>query len=437
MRLRDRPLSTIAFIGAGSVIFTRKLLRDILELPALRSVHIALHDIDADRLATAEAMAKATAAELGASPTITSHLDRRAALAGADYVLNMVQIGGHPATLADFQIPARHGLRQTIADTLGVGGIFRALRTAPHMLDLGTEMAELCPDAWLLNYTNPMAMLCWITYGGTSTSKVVGLCHSVQYTIEQLSEFVGVPESEIDFDSAGLNHQAFILRFQHNGEDLYPRLAAKFASDPELQRRVRVEIYRRFGFFPTESSEHGAEYVPWFMNDQAQIDQYRIPVDEYIRRSEENLVEYETVRAALALGNLPAIPRSNEYAAAIINSMESGEPSVIYGNVRNDGLIPGLPEGSCVEVACDVNATGLHPRTVANYPSQLAALNRTFGNVVEMTTRAVLERRRDHVYHAALLDPNAAASLSIDEIGAVCDELFEAHAEALRPLELR
>jgi alpha-galactosidase len=430
-------VSRIAFIGAGSVIFTRKLLRDILELPALRDVEIALHDIDADRLATADAMARATAAELAASPTITSHLERRAALEGADYVLNMVQIGGHPATLADFEIPTRHGLRQTIADTLGIGGIFRALRTAPHMLDLGREMAELCPGAWLLNYTNPMAMLCWITYAGTPTSNVVGLCHSVQYTIEQLAAFVGVPEAEIDFDSAGLNHQAFILRFEHNGENLYPRLAAKFASDPELQRRVRVEIYRRFGYFPTESSEHGAEYVPWFMHDQAQIDRYRIPVDEYIRRSEENLVEYQAVKAALAKGDLPAIPRSNEYAAGIINAMETGERSVIYGNVRNDGLIPGLPDGSCVEVACDVDASGLHPRTVPNYPSQLAALNRTFGNVVEMTARAVLEQRRDHVYHAALLDPNAAASLSVDEIGAVCDELFDAHADALAPLELK
>ena len=430
-------MSRIAFIGAGSVVFTRKLLRDILEFPALRDVSIALHDIDPERLATAEAMARATAAELGATPTITCHTDRRGALEGADYVLNMVQIGGHPATLVDFSIPARHGLRQTIADTLGIGGIFRALRTAPHMLALGREMAELCPEAWLLNYTNPMAMLCWITYGGTPTSKVVGLCHSVQYTIEQLSEFVGVPEAEVDFNSAGLNHQAFILRFEHNGVDLYPRLAARFAADPELQRRVRVEIYRRFGYFPTESSEHGAEYVPWFMHDQAQIDRYRIPVDEYIRRSEENLVEYETVRTALARGELPAIPRSNEYAADIIHAMETGQPAVIYGNVRNDGLLTGLPDGSCVEVACDVGANGLRPRAVPGYPSQLAALNRTFGNVVEMTVRAVLEQRRDHVYHAALLDPNAAASLSVDEIGAVCDELFDAHADALRPLELR
>jgi alpha-galactosidase len=429
-------MSRIAFIGAGSVIFTRKLLRDLLEMPALRGVDIALHDIDDDRLATAEAMAKATAAELGATPKITAHRDRRAALEGANYVLNMVQIGGHPATLLDFEIPTKHGLRQTIADTLGIGGIFRALRTAPHMLDLGREMAELCPSAWLLNYTNPMAMLCWITYAGTPTTKVVGLCHSVQYTIEQLSEFVGVPEAEVSFDSAGLNHQAFILRFEHEGKDLYPRLAAKFAGDPELQRRVRVEIYRRFGYFPTESSEHGAEYVPWFMHSQAEIDRYRIPVDEYIRRSEENLVEYDTVKAALAKGELPAIPRSNEYAADIINAMEGGGAAVIYGNVRNDALLPGVPDGSCVEVACDVNESGLHPRAVAEYPSQLAALNRTFGNVVEMTTRAVLERRRDHVYHAALLDPNAAASLSVDQIVAVCDELFDAHADVLAPLEL-
>ena len=233
----------IAFIGAGSVVFTKNLLGDILERPELRGAEIALHDIDADRLATAEAMAAYVAGVRGASPVISAHLDRRAALEGADYVLNMVQIGGHEATLKDFEIPARYGLRQTIADTLGIGGIFRTLRTADHMLSLGREMAELCPSAWLLNYTNPMAMLCWLVYAGTPTSQVVGLCHSVQFTVEDLSELVGVPDDEVTFSAAGLNHQAFILRFEHEGESLYPRLDARIAADPDLQRRVRVEMY--------------------------------------------------------------------------------------------------------------------------------------------------------------------------------------------------
>ena len=370
-------MTKIAFIGAGSVIFTRNLLRDIFDFPALADAHIALHDIDQERLDTAEAMAQTTATEFSATPVITAHLDRGAALDGADFVLNMVQIGGHEATLMDFEIPTKFGLHQTIADTLGVGGIFRTLRTAPHMLGLGNEMAERCPDAWLLNYTNPMAMLCWLTYAGTPTTNVVGLCHSVQHTTDLLSGLVGVPASEVDILSAGLNHQAFFLRFEHRGEDLYPRLAELAASDPELQRRVRFAVYKHFGYFPTESSEHLAEYVPWVMHHAGEIDRYRVPVDEYIRRSEENLVEYERVRAALDRGDLPPVERSNEYAATIINSMVTGERSVIYGNVANHDLLPGLLEGSCVEVPCIVDGTGLHPQAVPNYPAELAALNRT------------------------------------------------------------
>ena len=421
----------IAFIGAGSVVFTKNLLGDILERPELHGAEIALHDIDADRLATAEAMAAYVARERGASPAIGAHLDRRAALDGADYVLNMVQIGGHEATLKDFEIPARYGLRQTIADTLGIGGIFRTLRTADHMLALGREMAELCPDAWLLNYTNPMSMLCWLVYAGTPTSQVVGLCHSVQFTVADLAELVGVPEEEVTFSAAGLNHQAFILRFEHEGESLYPRLDARIAGDPDLQRRVRVEMYRRLGVFPTESSEHLAEYVPWFMRHDAELERFRIPVDEYIRRSEENLAEFETVKAALARGEVLPVERSNEYAAVIIHSMETGEPAVIYGNVRNDGFLPGLPDGCCVEVPCLVDGTGLHPVAVPDYPPHLAALNRTMLNPIELTVRAVLEGRRDHVRDAAMLDPNTGATLTLDQIDALCDELTRAHGDLI------
>jgi alpha-galactosidase len=427
----------VVFIGAGSVVFTRNLLGDIFERPELGGAEIALHDIDPDRLATAEAMAQAVARERGASPRITAHLDRRAALDGADYVINMVQIGGHAATLLDFEIPARYGLRQTIADTLGIGGIFRTLRTADHMLGLGREMAELSPSAWLLNYTNPMAMLCWLVYAGTPTSQVVGLCHSVQFTVEDLAELVGVPGEEVTFLAAGLNHQAFILRFEHEGETLYPRLSERIDGDPDLQRRVRVELYRRLGFFPTESSEHAAEYVPWFMRHDEELERFRIPVDEYVRRSEENLLEYERVKAMLSRGDPISVPRSNEYAALIIHAMETGEPRVIYGNVRNDGLVPGLPDGCCVEVPCLVDRTGLHPVAVPEYPPHLAALNRTFLNVVELTVRAVLEGRSDYVRDAAMLDPNAAATLTLDQIDALCDELTRAHGElipeALRP----
>jgi alpha-galactosidase len=424
-------VTKIAFIGAGSVVFTRNLLGDILEFPELRGAEIALHDIDGGRLETAEAIARVTASELGAAPRITVHEDRRSALDGTDYVINMVQVGGHSATLRDFEIPARHGLRQTIADTLGIGGIFRTLRTADHMLALGREMAELCPSAWLLNYTNPMAMLCWLVYGGTPTSRVVGLCHSVQFTVDDLAELTGVPTEEVTFLSAGINHQAFLLRLEHEGSSLYPRLDARIAADEDLRRRVRVEIYRRFGYFPTESSEHAAEYVPWFMRHDDQLERYRIPVDEYVRRSEGNVVEFDRVSRALAAGEKLPIKRSNEYASLIIHSMETGQPRVIYGNVRNTGLLSNLPEDSCVEVPCLVDDTGLHPIPVPNYPHELAALNRTFSNVVELTVRAVLEERPELVRLAAMLDPNASASLRLEEIDAVCDELTRAHADAL------
>jgi alpha-galactosidase len=425
-------MTRIAFIGAGSVVFTRNLLSDLLWFPELHDVEIALHDIDADRLATAEAIATVTAQERGASPRISAHLDRRAALDNADFVLNMVQIGGHEATLRDFEIPARYGLRQTIADTLGIGGIFRTLRTADHMLALGNEMTELCPpSAWLLNYTNPMAMLCWLVYAGTPLQNVVGLCHSVQATTRNLAEIVGVPAEEVTIVSAGLNHQAFLLRFEHRDEDLYSRLRERMESDPELQRRTRFAIFRRFGYFPTESSEHAAEYVPWFMHHDGELERYRIPVDEYVRRSEENLVEYERIKATLPATDSLPLERSSEYAAPIVHSVVTGEPRVIYGNVRNRGLLPGLVEDSCVEVPCLVDATGIHGVPVPGYPPELAALNRTFNNVVELTVRAALEGRPELVRQAAMLDPNAGATLTLDEIDALCDDLMAAHGELL------
>jgi alpha-galactosidase len=424
-------MTKIAFIGAGSVIFTRNLLGDILDYPELRDAEIALHDIDAGRLATAEGIAQMTARVREASPRITTHPERRSAIADANYVINMVQIGGYPATLIDFEIPTRYGLRQTIADTLGIGGIFRTLRTAEHMLALGRELAELAPRAWLLNYTNPMAMLCWLVYGGTPTSQVVGLCHSVQATTRDLAELVGVPLDEVTFLGAGVNHQAFILRFERDGEDLYPLLDARIDADPDLQRHVRVALYRRFGYFQTESSEHAAEYVPWFMRHDEEIERFRIPVGEYVTRCEDNLAEYERVREAVARGDALPVPRSHEYAAVIINSIETGEPSVIYGNVRNTGLLPALPADACVEVPCLVDAAGLHPVVVPDYPAELAALNRTFLNVVELTVRAVLEERPELVRHAAMLDPNASATLTLDEIDALCRDLVRAHGHAL------
>ena len=424
-------MTRIAFVGAGSVEFTRDLLGDILTFPELSDATIALHDIDPERLEAAEAMARWTAGELGAPATIEAHLDRRAALDGCDHVINMIQVGGHAATLIDFEVPARHGVRQTIGDTLGIGGIFRALRTIPVMQGIAADMAEVCPQAWFLNYTNPMAMLCWATYAGTPITRIVGLCHSVQNTTRQLAELVGAPYEEVTYLGAGVNHQAWILQFERGGEDLYPRLDEAIARDPELQRRVRVEIYRRFGRFPTESSEHSAEYLPYFMHSDAMIERFRVPVDEYVRRSEENLELYEEMRRKLAAGEPFEIERSLEYASLIIHSILTGEPREIYGNVPNDGLITNLPAGACVEVPCVVDGQGLHPRTIGDLPPQLAALNRTFLNVCELTVRAALEGSREHVLHAALLDPNTAATLSPEQIEAMVNDLIEAHGSAL------
>src|SRR5689334_4718560 len=424
-------MTRIAFVGAGSVEFTKDLLGDLLSFPELTDATIALHDIDRERLDAAEAMARWTASVLGAPATIEAHLDRRAALAGCDHVINMIQVGGHAATLIDFDVPKRFGLRQTIGDTLGIGGIFRALRTIPVMQGIARDMFELCPDAWLLNYTNPMAMLCWAVYAGTPIKRVVGLCHSVQWTTRGLAELVGVPYEEVEYLGAGVNHQAWILQFRHQGRDLYPLLDEAIERDPELRRRVRVEMYRRLGYFPTESSEHSAEYLPWFLHDDEMIERFRVPVDEYVRRSEENREEYEAMRRTLAEGGSFEIERSLEYASLIIHSMATGEARVIYGNVPNNGLIANRPQGACVEVPCLVDGNGVQPTAVGNLPPQLAALNRTYLNVCELTVRAALEGSREHVIHAALLDPNAAGTLSPEAICAMVDDMIEAHGDAL------
>ncbi|HEY7259848.1 MAG TPA: alpha-glucosidase/alpha-galactosidase [Gaiellales bacterium] len=424
-------MARVAFVGAGSVEFTKNLLGDLLTFPELADSTIALHDIDRERLDAAEAMARWTASTLGAAATIEAHLDRRAALDGADHVINMIQVGGHAATLVDFEVPKRFGLRQTIGDTLGIGGVFRALRTIPVMLDIARDMFELCPDAWLLNYTNPMAMLCWSVYAGTPIKRVVGLCHSVQWTTRGLAELVGVPYEEVEYLGAGVNHQAWILQLRHRGRDLYPLLDEAIERDAELRRRVRVEMYRRLGYFPTESSEHSAEYLPWFLHDDEMIERFRVPVDEYVRRSEENLREYEAMRRTLAAGGSFEIERSLEYASLIVHSIATGEARVIYGNVPNHGLISNLPHGACVEVPCLVDGNGVQPTAVGNLPPQLAALNRTYLNVCELTVRAAIEGDREHVIHAALLDPNTSATLTPDETVKMVDALIEAHGPAL------
>ncbi|WIE55701.1 alpha-glucosidase/alpha-galactosidase [Curtobacterium sp. MCBD17_003] len=427
----------VAFIGAGSVEFTRNVVTDLCTYPELQGqLELSLHDIDAERLGYAEALAGRVSDLAGAGARISSDIDRRAALEGADFVINEIQVGGYAATRLDFDIPAKYGLRQTIGDTIGVGGIFRGLRTIPVLQGIGNDLAEVAPDSTLLNYSNPMAMLPWAVAASTPFQRVVGLCHSVRDTHRQLAELVGVPQDEIEYVTAGFNHQAFVLRFTRDGQDLYPRLREVVEADPELQRRVRVEIFRRFGYFPTESSEHSAEYVPWLMHDDAAIDRFRIPVGEYLRRSEENLDELDETKHILEGGGELTLEPTSEMASEYIRAQVTGQPTDLYVNVVNNGKIANLPDECAIEVPATVDADGLHPQSVGALPAQLVALNRTFLNVVELTVKAVLEGDRDHVYHAAMLDPNAAASLSLDDIHAMCDELLEAHGDRI-PQALR
>jgi alpha-galactosidase len=425
----------VVVLGAGSVEFTRNIVADLCSYRELHgNLTIALHDIDEERLAYSGRAAESIVRRAGAGYPVESHADRRTALEGAAYAINEIQVGGFAATLRDFEIPKKYGLRQTIADTIGIGGIFRGLRTIPVAVGIGTDMHELCPEALLLNYTNPMAMVPWGVYAGTPFQNVVGVCHSVRDTHQFLARTVGAEQSDLAFRTAGLNHQAFVLEFRDRGtgRDLYPMLRQIVDADPDgLGRHVRVELFRRLGYFPTESSEHSAEYVPWFLPHDDQVPRFRIEVDEYLRRSEENLGEWERTKAALDRGEELDIEPTSELASEIIHSLEAGTAREVYGNVRNDGLIDGLPSQACVEVPCRVDGHGLRPTRVGTLPPQCLALNRTFVNVVELTVGAALEGSRDLVYQAALLDPNTAATLTIDQIVAMCDDLIEAHGELL------
>ena len=424
----------VAFIGAGSIEFTRNVVTDLCSYPEFHGgLHLSLHDISAPRLAFAERLARKIVAQTGSGATVTASPDRRAAVKDAQYVINEVQVGGYDATRADFDIPARYGVRQTIADTLGIGGIFRGLRTIPVVVGLARDMLDQCPDAYLLNYSNPMAMLPWAVYRGTDFGRVFGLCHSVRDTHKFLAGLVGLDPAEVTFRTAGFNHQAFVLTFEHAGGSLYPRLAEVIDSSPELQRRVRVELFRRFGYFPTESSEHSAEYVPWFMRHDAEIERFRIFVGDYLARSEENLRELESLQDQLEAGTPLGLEPTDELASQFIHSLETGTERELYVNVRNDGLITSLPGECCVEVPCAVGTGGAKPQAIGALPAQLAALNRTFLNVVELTVLAALDGRRDHVYQAALLDPNTAATLTTSQVVAMCDDLLAAHRALLPP----
>jgi len=430
-------VAKIAIIGAGSVEFTRGILADLCGYEELHgSLEIALHDIDAERLGYAARAAEQIVRRTDAGYRVSASESRAPAFEGADYLINEIQVGGYAATRTDFDVPRKFGVRQTIADTIGIGGIMRGLRTIPVMIEMADEMRERCPDGLLLNYTNPMAMVPWGIWAGSSlpAANVVGVCHSVRDTHAFLAETVGLPEAEIEFRTAGFNHQCFVYLFRERatGEDLYPRLRAIVDADPEgLGRRVRVELFRRFGFFPTESSEHSAEYVPWFLPHDEQVERYRIEVNEYLRRSEQNLAEWEEIKAALDAGADLEIERNDELASQIVRAIETRAATDVYANVRNEGRIEGLPADACVEVPTRVDRDGVHPASFGALPPPCLALNRTFLNVAELTVRAVVEGSRDLVYQAALVDPNTAATLEVDRIVEMVDDLIDAHGELI------
>ncbi|RPE46977.1 alpha-galactosidase [Streptomyces sp. Ag109_O5-1] len=423
----------IAFIGAGSVVFTQGLLADLLAFPDLKSAHVALHDIDTERLATAHAAALRIAGTLGARPNVTAHTDRREALADAAFVINIVQIGMAEATRTDFEVPARYGVRQTIGDTLGIGGIFRALRTFPFLKELGRDIAEVCPQAWLLNYTNPMAMNVQYLTQATGLTRVVGLCHSVYWTMRDLADLVKVPYEEISYQAAGVNHQAWVLRFEHQGRSLYPRLDELIASDDQLRRRVRVDMYRRLGYYPTETSEHSSEYVPWYLHHDSEVERLRLPIGEYLKIVDENVATYERTRDALTAGTPVAVEGTMEYAPQIIHSMVTGTPRTVYGNVPNRTLIDNLPAHGTVEVPCLVDALGVQPTRAGSLPPQLAALNRTYLSANDLVVRAAIEDDPRHIRHAAMTDPATAAALPVEDIWRLCDDMVTAHGDLLQP----
>jgi alpha-galactosidase len=426
----------ICFLGAGSTVFAKSVLGDCLHVASLRDARIALVDIDAERLHASEVMLKNINRTLGAQATIEAFLapEARQALAGADFVVNAIQVGGYePSTVVDFEIPKKYGLRQTIGDTLGIGGIMRALRTIPVMLDYCHIMEEVAPNVLLLNYSNPMAMLTGAILKGTQV-RTVGLCHSVQGCASWLCQELDLPSDDLRWKIAGINHQGWLLEISRHGQDLYPEIRRR-AEMPEYKPKdaVRFEIMKWFGYYVTESSEHSSEYVPWFIKARAPelVERFHIPLDEYPRRCVAQIEGWEKMKADLLADKPLYHERGHEYASYIFDAVLTGKPFLFGGNVLNKSLITNLPHDACVEVLCVADRNGITPTVVGDLPAQCAALTRTNINVQELTIEAALTRKKEYLYQAALLDPHTAAELTIDEIISLCDDLIAAHGDYL------
>ncbi len=498
----------ITFLGAGSTVFAKNVLGDIMLADSLHEVEIALYDIDEERLKESETMLRAINRNCNEGRAkIESFLDRKEALRNANFVVNAIQVGGYkPCTVTDFEIPRKYGLKQTIGDTLGVAGIFRALRTIPVMLDFAKDMEEVCPDAWFLNYTNPMGMLTLAMELGTKI-KTIGLCHSVQVCAPELLRKLGMDTDNVQYKIAGINHMAWLLEVTRDGEDLYPEIKRRAVEGPVCKREyseevkkmypqlvgddkeftvddhddlvrfeimkqfgyyvtelckreyseevkkmypqlvgddkeftvddhddlVRFEIMKQFGYYVTESSEHNAEYLPYFIKNSHPelIEKFNIPLDEYLKRCETQINAWKMIGKKLVENDDLTHTRTHEYASYIIEAIATGKPYVFGGNVLNRGHITNLPNDCCVEVPCVADRSGIIPTYVGELPMQLAALNQTNINVQKLTVQAALTKKKEYIYYAALLDPHTSSELTIDEIKALVDEMLEAHKEWL------
>ena len=434
----------ITFMGAGSTTFAKNVLGDTMLSDNLHDVDIALYDIDRKRLEESELLISAMNKNCNEGRAkIKTYLgveNRKQALAGADFVVNAIQVGGYePSTVIDFEIPKKYGLLQTIGDTLGIGGIFRALRTIPVMQEFADDIAEVCPNAWFLNYTNPMAMLSGYMQRYTNV-KTIGLCHSVQVCSSTLLKELEIEAEGVTDKIAGINHMGWLLEIRDaQGNDLYPLIREKAAAKNAKEKHndmVRFEYIRRLGYYCTESSEHNAEYNPFFIkpNYPELIDKYNIPLDEYPRRCVNQIAEWEKQKEELFAGGEITHERSREYASYIMEAMVTNQPYKLGGNVINHGLITNLPQNACVEVPCMVDASGIQPTYIGELPPQLAAMNMSNVNVQLLTIEAAVTKKREHIYHAAMMDPHTAAVLSLDDIVAMCDELIEAHAASGFPV---
>lgn len=427
-------MGKITFLGAGSTIFAKNVLGDCMLTEALRDFEIALYDIDEKRLDESYNMLSTINKTLNKSrANINKYKDRKEALRGAKYIVNAIQVGGYdPCTITDFEVPKKYGLRQTIGDTVGIGGIFRGLRTIPVMLDFAKDIEEVCPDALLLNYTNPMSMITLAMIKGTKV-KTVGLCHSVQTCASDLLSKLNMSTEGISYKIAGINHMGWLLEITKDGKDLYPEIKKRAKTLGKHDDMIRFELMKQFGYYVTESSEHNAEYLPYFIKNTHPefIEKYNIQLDEYPRRCISQIENWDKRKKDLVNNEKINHERTKEYASYIMEAIETGRPYTFGGNVLNTGLITNLPNDCCVEVTCLADKNGITPCYVGELPIQLAALNRTNVNVQLLTVEAALTRNNDYIYYAAMLDPHTSSELSIDDIKNLVDDLIKEHGDWL------